>query len=106
MAIPLKEAAAHVGQVVDVAGWCYNLRSSGSIMFLELRDGSGRIQAVLAKAAVPAEVWARAQTLTMESSVRVRGAVKAHPKKEGVFELDAVDVMPVAVAAEYPIGKK
>ena len=34
----------HVGRQVELAGWLYNIRSKGSIRFLQIRDGSGRVQ--------------------------------------------------------------
>jgi asparaginyl-tRNA synthetase len=35
-----------VGQTVSLKGWVNNIRSSGKLHFVELRDGSGFIQCV------------------------------------------------------------
>lgn len=95
-----------VGQEVTLSGWLTNSRSSGPIMFLELRDGSGFIQAIVNKAEVAEAVWTDAEKLTQESSLAVTGLVKAHPKKEGVFEIQATGIKIYNISAEYPIANK
>ncbi|MEK9152677.1 MAG: asparagine--tRNA ligase [Patescibacteria group bacterium] len=106
MVIEIKKAAQHSGKDVEFRGWCHNLRSSGSIMFLQLRDGTGRIQGVVPKSEVSAETWAAAQSLTIESSVIVRGVIKDEIRAPSGVELVVKEVQPVAIAAEFPIGKK
>lgn len=95
-----------VGQTVTVKGWAYNVRSSGSIAFLQIRDGSGFTQAVIAKQSVDEASWNAAVETTLESSVAVTGVVAKHPKQEGVYELQATAVQLIGKAQEYPIGKK
>jgi len=102
----IKEAKNNVGTQATISGWVYNLRSSGSIMFLQLRDGSGFMQAIVAKNSVPAEVWQEAARVTIETSVHITGQVTAHPKQAGVYELQVAEIKIVSVAAEFPIGKK
>jgi asparaginyl-tRNA synthetase len=58
-----------VGQEVTIRGWAQNVRSSGSIAFLQIRDGSGFVQAVISKASVDEVAWAAATSATIESSV-------------------------------------
>ncbi len=98
--------AQHVGQVIVIQGWAYNLRSSGSIVFLQLRDGSGFTQAVVSKQSVDEATWQAATETTIESSVRIAGIVSKHPKQAGVYELQATSVTLISQAPEYPIGKK
>ena len=102
----IQDIAALAGKEVTIRGWLYNKRSSGSIAFLELRDGSGFIQAVVAKESVGAATWLAAETVTQESSLAVTGVVKAHPKKTGVYELDVRALTIIQKAGEYPITKK
>jgi len=45
----IKNLARHVDEEVTIQGWLYNLRSSGKIMFLIVRDGTGLMQGVLVK---------------------------------------------------------
>lgn len=89
-----------------LAGWVANIRSSGSIHFLEIRDGSGFIQAIVFKDNVDTATWEAAAQLTQESSVKLTGTVSAHPKKEGVFELQVKTLVIVQIAQEYPIANK
>lgn len=95
-----------VGEEVLISGWVYNKRSSGSIAFLEIRDGSGFVQGVVAKDAVDSTTWEVAQELTQESSVTITGTIAKHPKKEGIFEIQISKVEPIHIAAEYPIALK
>ncbi len=102
----IKDFAGLVGQTVTVEGWAYNVRSSGSIAFLQIRDGSGFVQAVIAKNGIDENSWNAAVATTIESSVRVTGTVSKHPKQEGVYELQATGVELVGKSEEFPIGKK
>jgi len=103
--ILLKDISQYLGQEVMVRGWIYNFRSSGSIFFLQVRDGSGFIQAIVSKKEVAAEIWEVCEKITMETSVEISGTVSKHPKKEE-YELQVKDLKIVQVAEEYPIGKK
>jgi asparaginyl-tRNA synthetase len=102
----IKDISKYVDKEVEIKGWLYNMRSSGSIAFLELRDGSGFVQCVVVKNSVSEEVWQSVEKLTQESSLIVKGNVSKHPKQEGVFELQASDLQIVQIAEEYPITKK
>lgn len=94
-----------VGQVAVLKGWAANIRSSGKIFFIELRDGAGFTQVVVSEKEVDPDSWQIVQNLTLESSVIVHGTVSRHPKKEE-FELQAKKVELIQQAEEYPIGKK
>ena len=102
----IKNLSLSVGKEVELKGWVYNLRSSGSIAFLQIRDGSGFVQAIVDKKSVPEAVWETAQKITVETSVIVHGRVSAHPKHPGVFEIQVGDLKIVQLAEEFPIGKK
>ncbi|PIT86750.1 MAG: asparagine--tRNA ligase [Candidatus Magasanikbacteria bacterium CG10_big_fil_rev_8_21_14_0_10_43_6] len=106
MHILISDAGKHLDAKVTMRGWIYNKRSSGSIAFLELRDGSGFIQAVVSKKAVDEATWDAADQLTQESAVTITGAVSAHPKQDGVYELQVSNIHIVHIAAEYPIANK
>lgn len=102
----IKNFADFINQEVEIKGWVYNLRSSGNIFFLQIRDGSGFAQAVVSKGGVPDKAWADCGRLSIESSVVIKGKVSQHPKKADVFELQTTDLQIAQVAGEYPIGKK
>lgn len=102
----ISELASRVGTDVTIAGWLNNMRSSGSIAFLEIRDGFGFVQAVVSKETVGDVVWNTVESLTQESSLTLTGTVSKHPKKEHTFELQVVNISVVHIAAEYSIGNK
>jgi len=102
----IKDIQQHVDAEVVLKGWISSFRSSGSIAFLELRDGSGFMQCVVSKDAVSETIWNDVQGLTHESSVILTGTVSKHPKKENVFELQVSDIQVIHIAEEYPIGNK
>ena len=100
----IKNLARHVGEEVEIRGWLFNKRSSGKIAFLIVRDGSGVVQGVLLKTNETA--FAAAETLTQESSLYLRGTVRAEPRATGGYEIDVTQVQPVSIAGEYPISLK
>ncbi|MBI5412554.1 asparagine--tRNA ligase [Candidatus Peregrinibacteria bacterium] len=107
MNILIQDAKNHVGQEVTIRGWMYNKRGSGKIWFLELRDGSGFMQGVVAPPAASPDVMQAAEKLVMESSVKVTGKVAAHPKFKDVYEMQVNGIEIVHVCEEeYPISKK
>jgi asparaginyl-tRNA synthetase len=105
-AVTIEHLAAHAGETVEIQGWLYNLRSSGAIHFLLVRDGTGIVQAVAARADVPPDVFATIGTLTQESSIAVRGIVREDRRAPGGYELSLRDVRVVQLAAPYPITPK
>ncbi|HXE91787.1 MAG TPA: asparagine--tRNA ligase [Terriglobales bacterium] len=99
----------HEGEVVTIRGWLYNLRESGKLLFPIFRDGTGLLQGVVAKNAVTPEVFDAVKGLTQESSVIVRGKVRADKRAPGGYEIDVVGVEVVQRVPEsdpYPISLK
>ena len=84
----ISELAGFEGQVVTIQGWLYNLRASGKLLFPIFRDGTGTIQGIVPKAAVPEELFETLKNLTLESSVEVTGKVRADVRAPSGFELD------------------
>jgi len=95
-----------IDKTVTIKGWLYNIRSSGKLMFPEIRDGSGLIQGVVVKNAVSEKVWEDFSKLTQESSIIVTGKVTKHPKKENVYELQISDLEIICISEPYPITPK
>jgi len=96
----------HVGQLATVRGWVYHLRSSGKVRFLVVRDGTGLVQGVLVKGALPEEDFEQFDRLTLESSLVLTGRVKAEPRAPGGYELEVARLRPVHLAQDYPIAPK
>ena len=102
----IRDLANHIGEEVTIKGWLYNSRSSGKLMFPQVRDGSGIVQGVVSKRDVSEKVWDDLTKLTQESSLIVQGIVREHPKQPGVFELDVKNVKVVGTAEPFPITPK
>ena len=102
-------AGKHEGETVEIAGWLYNLRKSGKIAFPLLRDGTGIMQCVAVKANLPEETFETIKNLTQESSIVIRGKVRAEARAAGGYEMDLeeIDVIQrVPEATPYPITPK
>lgn len=104
--ILVSAVGGRVGETVELKGWVYNFRSSGSIFFLQFRDGTGRVQVVYSRSDVSETVWDDLQKITIESAVIVTGMVKAEPRSPTGVELQGTAFTIVSIASEYPIGKK
>ncbi|MBI4869660.1 MAG: asparagine--tRNA ligase [Candidatus Wallbacteria bacterium] len=102
----IKDLGAQVGNEVTLRGWMYNRRSSKTLHFLQLRDGSGVIQGVVVQAEVSPQTWKAAGDATMESSVAVTGLVREDKRAPTGVELSVRDVEVLHQAQEYPIQKK
>ena len=102
----VEDVGSHDGQAVTIKGWLYNKRSSGKLHFLLVRDGTGVIQCVVVKSAVPPEQFALGDHVTQESAVVVRGTVRADARAPGGYELSVSELQVVHTAAEYPITPK
>src|SRR6476469_2863170 len=105
----IRDIGGHAGARVVIRGWLYNLRESGKLLFPIFRDGTGLIQGVVAKNAVPPEVFDALKNLTQESSVVVEGTVRADKRAPGGYELDVSNVQIVQRVPDtdpYPISLK
>jgi len=102
----IQDIAKHEGQPVTIRGWLHNRRSSGKIHFLQVRDGSGFIQAVMSKAAVGEELFKAADHLSQETSLDVTGTVRADQRAPGGYELDVTGLTVNHEAHDFPITPK
>lgn len=107
--ITIAEAAQHIDQTVSIPGWLYNIRKSGKIIFPQLRDGTGLMQCVAVKTALPEETFETLKGLTQESSLTLTGKIRADARAQGGFELDVESVQVHQRVPEdqpYPITPK
>jgi len=102
----IEDVAKHEGREITLKGWLNGRRSSGKIHFLQLRDGSGFIQAVMSKAAVGEDTFKQADHLAQESAVMVRGTVRADSRAPGGYEIDVAGLDVVSAAQDFPITPK
>jgi len=107
--ITIADAHRHVGETVQIPGWLYNLRKSGKIVFPLLRDGTGLMQAVAVKNALPEAVFEEIKGLTQESSIVLTGRIRKDERAAGGYEMDVEGinvVQRVSEADPYPITPK
>ncbi|HET6528237.1 MAG TPA: amino acid--tRNA ligase-related protein [Balneolaceae bacterium] len=104
--IYIRDLSDHVEEEITLKGWVYNFRSSKNLYFLELRDGSGICQCVVAKDDVSEETWQAADSLRQESSVIITGKVIEDERSIGGYEVQVSRVEVLQVAEDYPITPK
>jgi len=102
----INKLSEHVGREVTINGWLYNLRSSGKILFPQLRDGTGVVQCVALKNALTPEVWDALKGLGQESSLSIRGTVREDSRAPGGYEIDLLDAEVIDEVHDYPITPK
>ena len=71
--------ATHVGRQVTVSGWVATWRDHGGVVFIDLRDRTGIVQAVF-KPELDARLHERAGGLRSEYCVSIRGEVEPRPE--------------------------
>ena len=102
----INQLAEHVGKEVTLKGWLYKLRSSGKIIFPQLRDGTGVVQGVALKNAVTPEVWESLKGLGQESALTITGTVREDSRAPGGYEIDVVNAEVISAVHDYPITPK
>lgn len=104
--VRVEDIAKHLGQKVELRGWLARIRSSGKLHFMQVRDGSGMIQAVVAKAGVDLELFQQLKRLGTESALIVRGEVTKDDRSKLGFEIQVDEVEIVSESEGYPITPK
>jgi asparaginyl-tRNA synthetase len=104
--IRIEDAGRHVGATVELRGWLYHRRSSGKVLFLVVRDGSGLMQCVGTRADLGDELFEHLDTLPLESALSVEGAVRADARAPGGYELGLTGARVWHMAENYPITPK
>jgi asparaginyl-tRNA synthetase len=104
--ITISEARGHVGEQVTLHGWLYNKRSSGKILFLQLRDGTGVLQAVLSEPENP-DLFSLAARLPRETSLVATGTLRADRRAPSGCELQLLGLEVLhEPASDFPIELK
>jgi asparaginyl-tRNA synthetase len=104
--IKINKLLQEQGQLVKLAGWLYNSRSSGKILFLIIRDGTGLCQCIVEKGAVPDELFEQLKRLGQESSLIVTGTVRPEQRSPDGCELVVTEAEIVSSCQGYPITPK
>ena len=104
----IKDIPANIGQEIIIKAWVDVRRDMGKLIFLDLRDMTGRVQAV----ALPnhKEVGAAASPLRSEWVVEVKGKVNERPPKtvnkneaNGAVEIEILDIKVLNKSETPPI---
>lgn len=107
--VNISDIAQYVDQSVEIRGWVYNRTDKGKLQFIQVRDGSGIVQCVAFKKELDEVQFDIASKLTQESSVVIRGSVRADSRAPGVpsgFEVGIQSLELLQKAEEYPITPK
>ena len=80
--------ASDAGSVVRLTGWVHKRRDLGGLVFIDLRDRSGRVQLSFGPDWSPPEVLKRAARLGAEFVIAVEGTVVARPQGNINKDLD------------------
>lgn len=104
--ISIKDSSKHVDQEVKMHVWLTDKRSSGKIIFLQLRDGTAFFQGVVRKNDVTDEVFEVAKSLRQESSFYITGTVHEDARSHFGYEIQITDLKVVSNNEGYPIGNK
>jgi asparaginyl-tRNA synthetase len=92
---------------VSVKGWLHHIRSSGGILFLQLRDGTGFIQCTIKKDQIDSKEFERLSLIPVESTVAITGKVRKDPRAPRGYEISGKRVSVLFPAEEgFPIAKK
>ncbi len=102
----IQDMPKHLGETVKLGAWLANKRSSGKIAFLQLRDGTGFVQGVVVKADVPEELFAKAKSMTQETSMYIIGEVTKDERSSFGFELQVKEIEVIHEAVDFPITPK
>ena len=104
--ISIKDSSKHVDQEVRMHVWLTDKRSSGKIIFLQLRDGTAFFQGVIRKNDVSEEVFEAAKSLRQEASFYITGTVHEDKRSHFGYEIQISDLEIVSNNEGYPIGNK
>ncbi|MEM5772816.1 MAG: asparagine--tRNA ligase [Candidatus Aenigmatarchaeota archaeon] len=92
---------------VEIKGWLHNKRSSGGILFLIVRDGTGFIQCTLRKDQIDEKTFDEIERLPLESAVEIFGIAKKDERAPYGYEIAIKKINVLSKAMEdFPIGKK
>lgn len=100
----------YVGKEVTVAGWVHVRRDHGKLIFIDLRDETGKVQVVF-NPKVSGDAHSTAENLRSEWVVRIAGTVKERPKNlinkdepNGALELAASAIEVLSEAKTPPFA--
>lgn len=106
MKTTIKRVPNYEGKEVTMGAWLANKRSSGKIAFLQLRDGTGFMQAVVAKSDVTEDIFDLAKNMSQETSMYITGKIVEDTRSSFGYEMHVTDIELIHEAIDYPITNK
>lgn len=106
MKTTIQHVAEYEGREVTIGAWLANKRSSGKIAFLQLRDGTGFMQAVVVKNDVDEDVFKLAKSMNQESSMYITGTIVEDKRSPIGYEMQVKEIELIQEAVDYPITPK
>ncbi len=91
-----------VGKELVVTGWAEHIRVIGRLVFVVLRDGTGKIQLVV-RENVSQEAWKLAKKISIESAIAAKGVLKESDEAPGRRELVVSELVMLSAAEPLPI---
>ncbi|MDP2984397.1 MAG: asparagine--tRNA ligase [Candidatus Latescibacter sp.] len=92
---------------VRIMGWVTHIRSSGKLIFIEVRDGTGVIQCVIFKGDVAEQIFDMSKKLTLESSLIIDGIIRRDSRSKMGYEIGVTHIEPIQIPSEeFPISQK
>ena len=95
-------AGFHENKEVTIRGWVYRKREGKTLIFLLIRDGTGFIQCTVKKGNPS---WTAAESVTIESSLKLDGIVKSDKRAPGGYEIIAESIEIIGLSELFPITK-
>ena len=98
----------HIGQKITVMGWVQRARNKGSLIFIDIRDKKGIVQAVLSQETADPAVFEKAASLRSEYVIALSGTVQAREGAvneklaTGAVEIAAEDIHILSSAKTTP----
>src|SRR5690625_1598361 len=102
----IEQVKEYEGKTVTIGAWLENKRSSGKIAFLQLRDGTGFMQGVVAKNDVDENVFELARGMHQESSMYITGTIVEDKRSPLGYEMHVKNIELIHEAVDYPITPK
>ncbi|MDP2705682.1 MAG: OB-fold nucleic acid binding domain-containing protein, partial [bacterium] len=108
--IKIGDLKGKIGETVTIAGWVDVRRDHGKLIFIDLRDVSGRVQLVI----LPTQAAAHqsAGESRAEWVLAVTGKINARPEKlinanepNGSLEMEVLEISVLSRAKELPFEK-
>ena len=106
----ISESLNRIGEVLNLNGWVENYRLMGKMVFIDLRDRSGKIQCIGFKADLNDEIWSKIKEVSIESVVSIVGKISLREESQinketitGKFEIIIEDLKILNKSNPLPI---